>query len=127
LLPAYNVVPSGVTVAGISSGGFMAVQRCGGSGSLVSGSGVLTGDRRCKSVMSAFTVCDGKPTSVERLKLTHLRHCVSHSANCPWPLLQVAYSQQIFGAAIFAGGPYYCAQEVRGQSTSAPPPGGTTR
>jgi hypothetical protein len=50
LLPAYNVAPSGVTVAGISSGGFMAVQ------------------------------------------------------------LQVAYSQQIFGAAIFAGGPYYCAQ-----------------
>jgi poly(3-hydroxybutyrate) depolymerase len=50
LLPAYNVAPSGVTVAGISSGGFMAVQ------------------------------------------------------------LQVAYSQQIFGTAIFAGGPYYCAQ-----------------
>jgi poly(3-hydroxybutyrate) depolymerase len=49
-LAAYNVAPGGVTVAGISSGGFMAVQ------------------------------------------------------------LQVAYSQSIFGTAVFAGGPYYCAQ-----------------
>ena len=50
-LSAYNVDPSTVTVAGISSGGFMAVQ------------------------------------------------------------LQVAYSIRIFGTAIFAGGPYYCAQD----------------
>src|SRR5712671_7444890 len=49
-LGAYNVGPSTVTVAGISSGGYMAVQ------------------------------------------------------------LQVAYSQSIFGTAVFAGGPYYCAQ-----------------
>src|SRR5207253_9014203 len=49
-LTAYNVGPSTVTVAGLSSGGFMAVQ------------------------------------------------------------LQVAYSQSIFGTAVFAGGPYYCAQ-----------------
>src|ERR1700737_4758240 len=49
-LPAYNVGPQTVTVAGISSGGYMAVQ------------------------------------------------------------LQVAYSQSIFGTAVFAGGPYYCAQ-----------------
>ena len=49
-LAAYNVGPSTVTVAGISSGGYMAVQ------------------------------------------------------------LQVAYSQSIFGTAVFAGGPYYCAQ-----------------
>jgi predicted esterase len=49
-LAAYNVGPSTVTVAGLSSGGFMAVQ------------------------------------------------------------LQVAYSQSIFGTAVFAGGPYYCAQ-----------------
>src|SRR5712671_1056372 len=49
-LGAYNVGPSTVTVAGLSSGGFMAVQ------------------------------------------------------------LQVAYSQSIFGTAVFAGGPYYCAQ-----------------
>jgi poly(3-hydroxybutyrate) depolymerase len=49
-LGAYNVGPSTVTVAGISSGGYMAVQ------------------------------------------------------------LQVAYSSSIFGTAVFAGGPYYCAQ-----------------
>jgi len=49
-LGAYNVGPSNVTVAGISSGGYMAVQ------------------------------------------------------------LQVPYSQSIFGTAVFAGGPYYCAQ-----------------
>ena len=49
-LPAYNVGPHTVTVAGISSGGYMAVQ------------------------------------------------------------LQVAFSQSIFGTAVFAGGPYYCAQ-----------------
>jgi poly(3-hydroxybutyrate) depolymerase len=49
-LAAYNVGPHTVTVAGISSGGYMAVQ------------------------------------------------------------LQVAYSQSIFGTAVFAGGPYYCAQ-----------------
>jgi poly(3-hydroxybutyrate) depolymerase len=49
-LSGYNVAPSTVTVAGISSGGFMATQ------------------------------------------------------------LQVAYSKSIFGTAIFAGGPYYCAQ-----------------
>jgi poly(3-hydroxybutyrate) depolymerase len=49
-LPAYNVGPSTVTVAGISSGGFLAVQ------------------------------------------------------------LQVAFSKSIFGTAVFAGGPYYCAQ-----------------
>src|SRR5260370_14035971 len=49
-LPAYNVGPHTVTVAGISSGGFMAVQ------------------------------------------------------------LQVAFSTSIFGTAVFAGGPYYCAQ-----------------
>jgi poly(3-hydroxybutyrate) depolymerase len=49
-LGAYNVNPNSVTVAGISSGGFMAVQ------------------------------------------------------------LQVAYSSRIFGTAVFAGGPYYCAQ-----------------
>jgi poly(3-hydroxybutyrate) depolymerase len=49
-LAAYNVGPSTVTVAGLSSGGYMAVQ------------------------------------------------------------LQVAYSQSIFGTAVFAGGPYYCAQ-----------------
>src|SRR5690348_13229228 len=48
-LAAYNVGPSTVTVAGLSSGGYMAVQ------------------------------------------------------------LQVAYSQSIFGTAVFAGGPYYCA------------------
>lgn len=50
-LSAFNVDPSTVTVSGISSGGFMAVQ------------------------------------------------------------LQVAYSKRIFGTAIFAGGPYYCAQD----------------
>jgi hypothetical protein len=50
-LGAYNVNPNTVTVAGISSGGFMAVQ------------------------------------------------------------LQVAYSASIFGTAVFAGGPYYCAQD----------------
>jgi carboxylesterase type B len=50
-LSAFNVDPNTVTVAGISSGGFMAVQ------------------------------------------------------------LQVAYSKRIFGTAIFAGGPYYCAQD----------------
>ena len=49
-LAAYNVGPSTVTVAGISSGGYMAVQ------------------------------------------------------------LQVAFSKSIFGTAVFAGGPYYCAQ-----------------
>src|SRR6201998_2326629 len=49
-LAAYNVGPHTVTVAGISSGGYMAVQ------------------------------------------------------------LQVAFSQSIFGTAVFAGGPYYCAQ-----------------
>ena len=49
-LAAYNIGPHTVTVAGISSGGFMAVQ------------------------------------------------------------LQVAYSNSIFGTAVFAGGPYYCAQ-----------------
>ena len=49
-LAAYNVGPSTVTVAGLSSGGYMAVQ------------------------------------------------------------LQVAYSQSIFGTAVFACGPYYCAQ-----------------
>jgi poly(3-hydroxybutyrate) depolymerase len=49
-LGAYNVNPNTVTVGGISSGGFMAVQ------------------------------------------------------------LQVAYSTRIFGTAVFAGGPYYCAQ-----------------
>src|ERR1700738_2513815 len=47
---AYNAGPHSVTVAGISSGGYMAVQ------------------------------------------------------------LQVAFSQSIFGTAVFAGGPYYCAQ-----------------
>jgi poly(3-hydroxybutyrate) depolymerase len=50
-LGAYNVNPNTVTVAGISSGGFMAVQ------------------------------------------------------------LQVAYSARVFGTAVFAGGPYYCAQD----------------
>jgi chitodextrinase len=50
-LSAYNVDPNAVTVAGISSGGFMAVQ------------------------------------------------------------LQVAFSKRIFGTAVFAGGPYYCAQD----------------
>jgi len=50
-LSAFDVDPNTVTVAGISSGGFMAVQ------------------------------------------------------------LQVAYSKRIFGTAIFAGGPYYCAQD----------------
>jgi poly(3-hydroxybutyrate) depolymerase len=50
VLKAYNVDPKTVTVAGISSGGFMAVQ------------------------------------------------------------LQIAYSSRIFGTAIFAGGPYHCAQ-----------------
>jgi poly(3-hydroxybutyrate) depolymerase len=50
-LSAYNADPGTVTVAGISSGGFMAVQ------------------------------------------------------------LQVAYSKSIFGTAVFAGGPYYCAQD----------------
>jgi poly(3-hydroxybutyrate) depolymerase len=50
-LSAFNVDPNTVAVAGISSGGFMAVQ------------------------------------------------------------LQVAYSKRIFGTAIFAGGPYYCAQD----------------
>jgi len=49
-LAAYNVGPHTVTVAGISSGGYMAVQ------------------------------------------------------------LQVAFSTSIFGSAVFAGGPYYCAQ-----------------
>lgn len=49
-LSAYNADPNTVAVAGISSGGFMAVQ------------------------------------------------------------LQVAYSKSIFGTAVFAGGPYYCAQ-----------------
>jgi len=50
-LSAYNADPNTVTVAGISSGGFMAVQ------------------------------------------------------------LQVAYSKSIVGTAVFAGGPYYCAQD----------------
>lgn len=50
-LSAYNVDPNTVTVAGVSSGGFMAVQ------------------------------------------------------------LQVAFSKSIFGTAVFAGGPYYCAQD----------------
>jgi poly(3-hydroxybutyrate) depolymerase len=50
-LSSYNVNPNTVTVAGVSSGGFMAVQ------------------------------------------------------------LQVAYSKSIFGAAVFAGGTYFCAQD----------------
>lgn len=50
-LNAYNVNPNTVTVAGISSGGFMAVQ------------------------------------------------------------LQIAYSKRIFGTAVFAGGPYDCAED----------------
>jgi poly(3-hydroxybutyrate) depolymerase len=50
-LPAYNVAPSTVTISGISSGGFMAVQ------------------------------------------------------------MHVAYSSHIHGAAIFAGGPFYCEQD----------------
>ena len=50
-LGSYNVNPNAVTVAGVSSGGFMAVQ------------------------------------------------------------LQVAYSRSIFGAAVFAGGTYFCAQD----------------
>ena len=58
-LGAYNVKPNTVTVAGISSGGFMAVQ------------------------------------------------------------LQVAYSTRIFGTAVFAGGPLYCAQGS--QSTALGP------
>jgi poly(3-hydroxybutyrate) depolymerase len=58
-LGAYNVNPDTVTVAGISSGGFMAVQ------------------------------------------------------------LQVAYSSRIFGTAVFAGGPYYCAQDSESLATGA--------
>jgi poly(3-hydroxybutyrate) depolymerase len=56
-LAAYNVNPNTVTVAGISSGGFMAVQ------------------------------------------------------------MQVAYSTRIFGTAVFAGGPYYCAQASEATAT----------
>jgi hypothetical protein len=60
-LSAYNVDPNTVTVAGVSAGGFMAVQ------------------------------------------------------------LQVAYSKRIFGTAIFAGGPYHCAQDS--VSNALPPLG----
>jgi poly(3-hydroxybutyrate) depolymerase len=58
-LGAYHVDPSGVTVAGISSGAFMAVQ------------------------------------------------------------LQVAYSSRFHGAAVIAGGPYYCAQGSSSTATGA--------